>query len=131
AALFGILLLGAVAWFAAGWWGSADVEEETSFVVPDGATLTSVAQKLEAEGVLASADTFLLRAKILGSGDPVKAGEFLLPAGISPATILDTLQHGQVIRRFITIPEGLPSVLVHERLMAEPLLTGTIPVPAE
>jgi UPF0755 protein len=131
AALLGILLLGAAAWFAGGWWAPADIEEDTSFIVPSGATLTSVARKLEEEGVIASADRFLMRAKILGSGDPVKAGEFLLPAGSSPATVLDTLQHGQVIRRFITIPEGLPSVLVHERLMAEPLLTGTIPVPAE
>ena len=30
-----------------------------------------------------------------------------------------------------TIPEGMPSILVHERLMAHPLLTGAIPVPAE
>ena len=68
---------------------------------------------------------------MLGSGDPIKAGEFLLPAGASPATILDTFQHGEVIRRFVTIPEGLPSIMVWERLMAEPLLTGTVPVPEE
>jgi len=73
----------------------------------------------------------LLWAKILGSGDPIKAGEFLVPAGSSPSTILDTFQHGEVIRRFVTIPEGLPSILVYERLMAEPLLTGPIPVPEE
>ncbi|MFN6934975.1 MAG: endolytic transglycosylase MltG, partial [Tsuneonella sp.] len=81
--------------------------------------------------LIASSDSFLLRAKILGSGDPVQRGEFALPAGASPATILDTLQHGQVIRRFVTIPEGLPSIMVYERLMAEPLLTGPIPVPEE
>ena len=131
AAALGVLLLAAAAWFAAGWWGSADVEEDTSFVVPGGATLTSVAGKLEAEGLIGSADSFLLRAKIFGSGDPVKAGEFLLPAGASAAAILDMLQHGEVIRRFVTVPEGLPSVLVHERLMREPLLTGTVPVPGE
>jgi UPF0755 protein len=36
-----------------------------------------------------------------------------------------------VIRRFVTIPEGMPSIMVWERLMAEPLLTGTVPVPEE
>ncbi len=131
AVALGVLLLGAAAWFAAGWWGVAEVEEDTSFLVPSGATLTSVAAKLEAEGLIGSADSFLLRAKVFGSGEPVKAGEFLLPGGSSAATILDTLQHGEVIRRFVTIPEGLPSVLVHERLMREPLLTGTAPIPAE
>lgn len=128
AALVGAL---AFAWFAWGWYGSANVDKDTAFTVPDGATLTSVARKLEDEGLIGSADGFLLRAKILGSGDPVQRGEFALPAGASPATILDTLQHGQVIRRFVTVPEGLPSIMVYEKLMAEPLLTGPIPVPAE
>jgi UPF0755 protein len=45
--------------------------------------------------------------------------------------ILRMFQSGEVIRRFVTIPEGLPSILVHERLMALDLLTGEIPVPAE
>lgn len=131
AGLLALLLLGALGWFAAGWWSLSKVEEDTSFLVPKGATLTSVARKLEDEGLIGSSDNFLLRAKVFGSRDPVKAGEFLVPAGASAAAILDTLQHGEVIRRFITIPEGLPSVLVHERLMREPLLTGTVPVPPE
>ena len=123
--------LGAGGWFLAGWYAGAGPDKATSFVVPQGATLTSTAQKLAEEGLISSSDGFLLRAKLLGSGDPVKAGEFAIPAGASPATILDTLQHGEVIRRFVTIPEGLPSVMVHERLMAEPLLTGEIAMPAE
>ncbi len=132
----GVLVLAALAalafgWFAWGWYGPANVGKETAFTVPDGATLTSVARKLEDEGLIGSADSFLLRARILGSGDPVQRGEFALPPGASPARILDTLQHGQVIRRFVTIPEGLPSIMVYEKLMAEPLLTGPIPVPAE
>jgi len=121
----------AFGWFAWGWYGPATVDKETAFTVPDGATLTSVGRKLEEEGLIGSSSSFLLRAKILGSGDPVQRGEFALPEGASPATILDTLQHGQVIRRFVTVPEGLPSIMVYERLMAEPLLTGPIPVPAE
>ena len=96
-----------------------------------GASLTSVADKLGDEGLIANPEGFLLRAKLFGSSDPIMAGEFLLPAGASNAQILDTFQHGEVIRRFVTIPEGLPSVLVHERLMAEDHLTGEIPVPVE
>ena len=111
--------------------GSAQVEQDTSFIVPSGSTLTAVAEKLEEEGLISSADGFLLRAKLMGGGDPIQAGEFLLPAGIGQGGILDTFQHGEVIRRFITIPEGIPSIIVYERLMAEPMLTGEIPVPDE
>ena len=128
-----LLLVGAIGlgWFAASWWFFSNLDEERAFVVPSGSSLTAVAEKLENEGAIDSAGAFLLRARILGSSDPIKAGEFLLPAGASPATILDTFQHGEVIRRFVTIPEGLPSIMVWERLMAEPLLTGEVPVPAE
>lgn len=130
-AALGLLALIAAGIFASGWYGSANLEEDTPFVVPSGSSLTSVAQKLEEEGVIGSADSFLLRAKILGSGEPIQAGEFLLAAGASPANILEAFQNGDVIRRFITIPEGMPSIMVHERLMAQPLLTGTAPVPTE
>ena len=129
----GLVALGALVliWFAWGWYGGGPLEKDGAFTVPDGATLTSVASKLEDEGLIGSSSSFLLRAKILGSGDPVQRGEFAIPAGASPAKILDTLQHGQVIRRFVTVPEGLPSIMVYEKLMSEPLLTGPIPVPAE
>ncbi len=134
------LILGAVAallvaiggiWFASGWWSSAAIEEDTAFIVPSGSTLTSVAKRMEEEGVIGSADAFLLRAKILGGSDPIQAGEFLLPAGASQAQLLGMFQSGDVIRRFVTIPEGMPSILVWERLMAQDHLTGDIPVPQE
>jgi UPF0755 protein len=121
----------ALVWFAWGWWGTSNLGKDTAFVVPSGASVSSVADDLAEKGLIGSADAFMLRSKVFGSGDPIMAGEFMLPAGASPATILDTFQHGEVIRRFVTIPEGLPSIMVHEKLMAEPLLTGTIPVPRE
>ncbi|ABC62891.1 endolytic transglycosylase MltG [Erythrobacter litoralis] len=126
-----LIVLAAGVWFAGGWYGSAAIEEDRNFIVAQGSTLTSAAQKMEEEGVIASADAFLLRAKILGSGDPIQAGEFELEAGMSPAAILDKFQRGDTINRFVTIPEGMPSIMVWERLMAEDLLTGEIPVPEE
>jgi UPF0755 protein len=117
--------------FIAGWWTSGVVEKDIDFVVPRGATLTTVAQKLEKEHVIGSASGFLWRAKLFGSSDPVKAGEFRLAKGSSGASVLDTLQHGKPLRRFVTIPEGMPAVMVYERLMSQPLLTGPVAVPAE
>ncbi|MDY7096912.1 MAG: endolytic transglycosylase MltG [Pseudomonadota bacterium] len=119
-------------WMGAGAaFGSATIEEETPFVIPAGSSLSAVAGKLEEEGLIASADGFLLRAKLIGSADPIQAGEFLLTPDMDQGAILQAFQSGDVIRRFVTIPEGMPSILVHERLMAQDLLTGEIPVPAE
>jgi UPF0755 protein len=73
----------------------------------------------------------VLQARIFGSDAPIQAGEFLLKPGMSQGQILAAFQSGDVIRRFVTIPEGMPSILVWERLMAEPLLIGDIDVPPE
>ncbi|MEO0464837.1 MAG: endolytic transglycosylase MltG [Pseudomonadota bacterium] len=111
--------------------GSASIEEETPFIIPAGSSLSAVAGKLEREGLITSADGFLMRARLFGSADPIQAGEFALKPGMSQSNILSAFQSGDVIRRFVTIPEGMPSIMVHERLMAEELLTGEIPVPPE
>lgn len=131
AALAALALLVAGWSLLGGWYGTGPLEKDTPFVVPDGSSLSGIAGKLEREGVISSASSFRLHARILGGSDPIKAGEFLLPKGASPAQILSILQSDAVVRRFVTVPEGMPSIMVHERLMAQPLLTGEIPVPPE
>jgi UPF0755 protein len=126
-----VLLLAGLLWFSAGWFSSGPLDKDTAFVVPDGSSLNGVAAKLEKEGAIASADFFKLRARVFGAGAPIKAGEFMLPKQASPARILQILQGDEVLRRFVTVPEGMPSIMVWERLMAQPHLTGEIPVPAE
>lgn len=111
--------------------GSATISKETSFTIPAGASVASVADKLEAEGLISSASGFVLQARIFGSDTPIQAGEFLLTPNMSQGDILAAFQSGDVIRRFVTIPEGMPSILVWERLMAEELLTGKVDVPPE
>jgi UPF0755 protein len=111
--------------------GSATVQKDTSFTIPAGASVSAVADKLEAEGLITSASGFVLQARIFGSDAPIQAGEFLLTPGMSQSDILKAFQSGDVIRRFVTIPEGMPSILVWERLMGEELLTGEVPVPPE
>lgn len=125
------LLVAAAVFAATTLLGSATISRDTSFTIPAGASLGAVADKLEAEGVISSAKGFRLRARLLGSSAPIQAGEFLLAPGMSQGDILEAFQSGDVIRRFVTIPEGMPSVLVWERLMAEDMLTGDIPVPPE
>jgi UPF0755 protein len=111
--------------------GSATIAKDTNFTIPAGASVSSVADKLAAEGLISSAPGFVLQARIFGSDAPIQAGEFLLKPGMSQGDILAAFQSGDVIRRFVTIPEGMPSILVWERLMGEELLTGEIPVPPE
>jgi UPF0755 protein len=71
------------------------------------------------------------RAKIFGASNTIKAGEFVIPAKASNSDILSILTDGKTVQRMVTIPEGMPSIMVYERLMANDQLTGSISIPAE
>jgi UPF0755 protein len=70
-------------------------------------------------------------ARIFGSGDPVQAGEFEIPAGAGGSEVLDFLQHGKPVQRLITVTEGMPSIIIQEKLAANQYLTGPVPTIAE
>jgi len=133
--LLSVALLGLVAGAGLYWmfWASSGPAEKTqTLIVEQGASLGRVAGQLEKIGVIpGSARTYRAMARIFGSGDPVQAGEFEIPPGMSGAKVLDLLQHGQPVQRLVTVPEGMPSILVWEKLMQQKLLTGDVPVPEE
>ena len=45
--------------------------------------------------------------------------------------MLDLLQHGHPVQRLLTVPEGMPSIIVQERLDALPTAAGATPVLGE
>ncbi len=132
-ALFAALALIALAaiWVRAGWTGVGPLPADTAVVIPAGSSLAKAATTLEAAGVLASADGFRLRERLFGPDRPIRAGEYLFPARVSPATALTILQQGKPIQRLVTVPEGWPSVLVQRALARAPGLTGPAPLPPE
>jgi UPF0755 protein len=133
-----LIFLPAIAILAAGiafwllWAGPGPAAQPTTIIVAQGASLARVAGQLEREGAIrGGAGTFRMFARLFGSSDPIQAGEFLIPPRLSADGILNLLQHGRPVQRLVTIPEGMPSVLVHDRLMHIPFLAGAIPVPEE
>jgi UPF0755 protein len=130
-ALLLVLAAIAAALFLGSWSSAGPSAKPTAVIVQSGSSLAGAAATLEKAGVLASADTFLFQAKLLGTSKPIHAGEYEFPAGASPSNVLALLQSGKTLQRFVTVPEGLPSVMVHDRLMRAATLTGTAPVPEE
>ncbi len=127
-----LLLAGAAAGLVyRGWTGPGPRAAAVTVTVPEGATLTSAARRLEAAGAIPSARRFLQLAKLFGSDGAIRTGEYEIPARASAAAILALLQDGKTKQRLVAVPEGMPAILVYERLLAEPLLTGTIRIPAE
>lgn len=104
---------------------------DVEVVIPSGSSLKAAATVLETAGAIDSTNAFLTNAKLFGAKDPIKPGEYRIKRGMDAAAILALLQSGKVIQRFVTVYEGMPSILVYERLYATALLTGEIPVPRE
>lgn len=117
--------------FVYGWHASGPSQREVTVVVKSGSGIRLVAKQLQKGGVVKSADAFVNRARIFGATSTIKAGEFLIPAAASNADILSILTGGKTVQRMVTVPEGMPSIMIFDRLMANDMLTGTIPVPAE
>ncbi len=109
--------------------GSA--EKDTTVVIPEGASLTRAANILEEAGAIGNADAFVRNAKIFGGGSKIKPGEYEIKKGMSASDVMTLIESGKTKQRFVTVPEGMPSILVYEKLMAEPNLTGEIAVPEE
>jgi UPF0755 protein len=117
--------------FVYGWNAAGPSPREVTVVIKPGSSIRLAAAQLEKGGVIKSADAFVNRARIFGATSTIKSGEFLIPAHASNAEILDILTGGKVVQRMVTVPEGMPSIMVYERLAANDRLTGEIPVPAE
>ena len=132
AILAAALLLAVIAGnFIYGWTAAGPLERETSVVIKPGSSITSAAQQLEKTGVVKSASAFVSRAKVFGASSTIKAGEFVIPAKASNSDILSILTSGKTVQRMVTIPEGMPSIMVYERIMANDRLSGSISIPAE
>lgn len=117
--------------FIYGWHAQGPSNREVTVVIKPGSSIRLAAAQLQKGGVIKSADAFVNRARIFGATSTIKAGEFLIPAGASNADVLSILTGGKTVQRMVTVPEGMPSIMVHERLMANDMLKGDIPVPAE
>jgi UPF0755 protein len=114
------------------WWAPGPKPGPHTIVVKEGTTLGAVSRQLAKEGAIpGSARTFYVMARVMGSHDPIQAGEFEIPRGMGGAAVLDLLQHGKPLLRLITVTEGMPSIIVQEKLAASPYLAGPTPDIAE
>ena len=119
AALVGIYFL---------WWAPGPKPGPHTVMIQEGATIGSVARKLAKAGAIpGTARTYYVMARLFGSHDPIQAGEFEIPKGMGGASILDLLQHGKPLQRLVTVTEGMPSIVVQEKLAAIPYLAGPVP----
>jgi uncharacterized YceG family protein len=107
---FLIAIVLGIAWFANALFQPFKGEggEPVRVTIPQGSSLSQIADRLEQAGVVQDAGFFQLRARLTGHSGDLRPGSYELKKDMSFTAALDALQHGvppNVVQ--VAIPEGL------------------------
>ncbi len=141
----GLLTLGLVIMVAAG--GAAallhhhfeqpgPLAQQRTVAIPKGDGVIAIADRLASEGVITNSWAFVSNYKLRSLAGvkmaALKHGEYVFNPGASMRDVLDVLGEGKSIQYKVTVPEGLTTQQIIDRLKAEETVTGDVEaVPSE
>ncbi len=85
-----------------------------------------IADLLVREGVIDQPLVFLGGVFVLKAQGGLKAGEYQFTKHASVREVVETIAEGKVVQHLVTIPEGLTSEQIVQRLLENDILSGTI-----
>jgi UPF0755 protein len=105
---------------------------DRTLIIPRESGLTEITELLQKEGLIEHPWAFRVSALVTGNWTKLKAGEYLFKARASQQEILDIIAEGKAVEHSVTVPEGLTSEQIIQRLKDNELLAGdVIQVPRE
>ncbi|WP_419899769.1 endolytic transglycosylase MltG [Roseomonas sp. USHLN139] len=131
-----LVLLAGLAAGGAAWWGWRAYQEagplaaDTPIVVPRGGT-EQIGTMLAERGVLRDTRVFAAATWLTRQAGPLRAGEYLFPAGASVEQVLAVLRTARPVQRRLTLPEGLNARQMAALITQAEGLTGDTPAFAE
>ncbi len=132
-----IVATGTMLWFTHEFEKAGPLTVSRTIGVPRGEGPIEIAARLEREGIISNRWAFVAShyVRLLtnrNKGLHLKAGEYEFKKGASLAQVHATIVEGKSILSKITLPEGLTSAQIVEKLIADENLTGEIKdIPAE
>jgi UPF0755 protein len=133
-ALVVVLALLAVGGVGYGWHlfvKEGPLADAKQLVIPRGASIDQIAEALAKEGVIESRFVFVNWIRVLGTHGRLRAGEYRFPKRVSAQDTMNILISGRQIQRRFTIPEGLTTYQVLERVKKVEGLDGELTETAE
>lgn len=128
-----MLFLSTIAAGAGLYWGKVmfdrkgPAQQTSNFTVRSGAGLSSIANDLQAAGLVSNSTVFRFASEAELRDDSLKAGEYEIKPGASMREIMELMQSGKSILYTFTAPEGLTVFQIFERLNKSEDLTGDLP----
>lgn len=79
---------------------------DVSFQIEPGSGLRQISDSLHAQGIISEPEFFHWYSRLRGKAAAIRAGEYSIRAGITPAELLDQLVAGTVVLHSLTVVEG-------------------------
>jgi UPF0755 protein len=102
------------------------LDQARTVTIERGTDVAGIADMLQRSGAISSKWLFIAGVWLSGEQANLKAGEYLIPARASMNDIMDTMVAGRGILYSISIPEGLTSKQIVDRLNSDDILVGQI-----
>jgi UPF0755 protein len=102
------------------------LEKEKVINIPPRLGIRDIADLLVREGVIDHPWTFVVSAMLAKTHDDLRFGEYQFPKQASLHDVINTIIDGKVVQHQITIPEGLTSDQIVQRLLETDILSGNI-----
>jgi UPF0755 protein len=99
---------------------------DKAVVIAQGSDTDDIGDQLATQGVIESSTQFGFALLFEGARGKLKAGEYLFKQGASLQDVIDAIVQGRAVLHAITIPEGLTSRQIVERLREDDALAGDI-----
>ncbi|MDP2700050.1 endolytic transglycosylase MltG [Thalassospira sp.] len=106
----------------------SQLDKDVNLVVPQGTGVRGIADLFFRQNIVEDPLIFLIGVRVTGLDRALRAGEYHFPAGVSPREAAEILATGQTVKRFVTIPEGLRSGEIIERLSQIDGLVGDVEI---
>jgi len=100
--------------------------EDKTVNIPRGLGIRDIGELLVREGVIDQPWTFFGGVVVLKARDELKYGEYQFAKQASLHEVIGTIVDGKVVQHQISIPEGLTSEQIVQRLLESDILTGNI-----
>jgi UPF0755 protein len=132
--VLGMLLILALLYFGNNQFKEAGpLDARRSIVIREGYSLSTISNQLEARGIISSELIFRLGVRAYRAQSQMKAGEYAFRPSMSMYDVMQTLRSGKGIVHKVSVPEGLTSFQIMQRIANNKVLVGEMPdvVPAE
>lgn len=113
-------------WLKAAYTKPTDTAVEKIVLIEKGKGVSAIALYLQRQGIIHDAQVFRFGDRLFGAKQPLRAGEYKIPAHASAADVADILKNAEQVVYKMTIAEGLTSTEIIDFIRDDPVLVGDI-----